>query len=100
MTDLSFINSCETITDAVNEPEEPEPEVMDSVGGGECCNYFGEVSAQSLDVGDMGGLPSPEVAYKEERQAEIIQQPKVQMRNYFPESWLFETFELDGAIER
>jgi hypothetical protein len=39
LTDLSFINSCETITDAKNEPEY-EPEIMHSavafsVGGGQ-----------------------------------------------------------------
>ena len=46
-------------------------------------------------------MPPPEVAYKEEMPADVIQQPKVQLRNYFPESWLFETFELDkAAIER
>ena len=36
LTDLSFITSCETITDAVNEPEyesEPEPEAEPISGG-------------------------------------------------------------------
>jgi hypothetical protein len=53
-----------------------------------------------LDVGDIGGMPPPKVAYKEENSGDVIQQPIVQLRNYFPESWLFESFELDQAIER
>ena len=53
MTDLSFINSCETITDAVNEPEY-EPEIMNSISaysaGGEGKYKFFEIKIRiSID---------------------------------------------------
>ena len=38
--------------------------------------------------------PSPSVSHSEASPANFPTQPKVRLRNYFPENWLFETIEL------
>ena len=38
--------------------------------------------------------PRPSVSHSEASLANFPMKPKVQLRNYFPENWLFETVEL------
>jgi hypothetical protein len=44
-----------------------------------------------------------EVAYKKARPSDLLTKPKVQLRSYFPENWLFEIVELGenkNVVER
>eukprot|EP00090_Calanus_glacialis_P012233 TRINITY_DN20713_c0_g1_i4.p1 TRINITY_DN20713_c0_g1~~TRINITY_DN20713_c0_g1_i4.p1 ORF type:complete len:1703 (-),score=467.37 TRINITY_DN20713_c0_g1_i4:343-5451(-) len=96
LTDLSFINSCETITDAKNEPEY-EPEIMHSavafsVGGGQTEADYDEVA---YDAPVPVAQVENRVASMSRPSSKVIgasnpEKPKVALRNFFPESWLFE----------
>eukprot|EP00092_Neocalanus_flemingeri_P108736 GFUD01139655.1.p1 GENE.GFUD01139655.1~~GFUD01139655.1.p1 ORF type:complete len:1716 (-),score=430.19 GFUD01139655.1:66-5213(-) len=107
LTDLSFINSCETITDAVNEPEF-EPEIMHSAvafSAGAAGGFGGgltQFSAQAAPVAEDSPPPLPVMALEEETSTESeITKPrknKVSLRNYFPESWLFEFVYLPETV--
>jgi len=89
LTDLSFVNSCETITDAVGEPEyeevlhspvafsagAPQPILEESIA-------YDEAPAPALQnrVAESSSAKRPVP----------IEKPKVALRNFFPENWLFD----------
>ena len=99
MTDLSFINSCETITDAVHEPEY-EPEIMHSAVAFSVpeSSFIAEDSPQPQIESNhkiVGGSSSVDAPKTEP------EKPKVSLRSFFPENWLFELINLnDETLSR
>jgi len=100
LTDLSFVNSCETITDAIGEPEyeevlhspvafsagAPQPILEESIA-------YDEAEAP---VAQVQNRIATKVAETKE-----VQKPKVALRNYFPENWLFDLMTTrESAIKR
>jgi len=93
LTDLSFINSCETITDAVHEPEY-EPEIMHSAVAFSVpeSSFIAEDSPQPQIESNhkiVGGSSSVDAPKTEP------EKPKVSLRSFFPENWLFELINLN-----
>merc|ERR1719233_8880 len=93
LTDLSFINSCETITDAIGEPEYEEvlhSPVAFSAGAPQ------PILEESVayDAADDAPVPVAQVqnriATKVAESPALIKKTKVALRNFFPENWLFE----------
>jgi len=92
MTDLSIMNSCKTITDAINE-NEYEPEIYEDTVA------FSAPMAQTsfAESASFAGAP-PRVENRiavSKVSSDVVdtftpEKPKVTLRNYFPENWLFE----------
>merc|ERR1712106_216596 len=93
LTDLSFINSCETITDAANVTDY-EPEVLHSpvaFSAGAPQPMIEPVMVEESMAFDAAPKLENRIAESSKRKgAALPKKPKVALRNYFPENWLFE----------
>jgi alpha-2-macroglobulin len=97
LTDQSF-NSCETIVEAKETMNEPRPEIANGIP----MSSYDEDEEDGMQAHSMSGSGSdfrrerPIWKYKSHGggsgryRAKYPEQPKVQLRNYFPENWLFE----------
>ena len=102
-TDLSVVKSCETLEDQ-QEPDHFGPGKLN-------CNNDGEdiyLAKPDYSQPALASPPVPEAifvqeesAYKEAPPERVLEKPKLELRTFFPKTWLFELeFTNDTSLSR